>query len=676
VDLEIVCCPTPLEYAAFGGARRSGSGTCVPMLGPRRPWHEFAAARLGAQVVDAPSQEEAAPLPDPPVDAPDVVVAADAAGLREAARLLAGTTGRSLLLTAEAGLPPVERLEGAASLSVVLMANEFPALEGPLLELWRTRPELSIGLLLGRDLQAVTWSVAKALLPEREAAGSSLVISADEKDTDTVLGLEVELVNGRRTSALDVERWRLRDDLESVAISAHGKEDYVHVGQVTLCGLRPGGLEGLRTTRAPQCFFGAGCCKPGQPVPLHDWPAATVFVNSCSSARAAGGLYEPDFAMPLSAVDGCARTYVGTVRAKDICAMEHWLFTGLWRAGCPAGRLVAILNRVGREAIAEEPSFLLVGDPLRRRPRADAEVAELALPAGPRPWLTARGPGRVYYAVHPESEGHRVYAVGDGPRGTTNDPFPDEESGELAAALRDLGDLVLLLPELERLDGPRRELVGRLRQAARLRQRARWDAAAHEEACAAAERTREQVQRVRGSVLDHLRRDARGDHSRVEEVLEESMVAIDHREARCRCGARRDVRRTRHRAFPHLERRRGLCWRCAVDEDSGIAGVELGLEFPEQPGRPGTSVEGRLVVENRRERLLRGDVMIACPQLAGRYRVEPDVVGIEAPPGATVEVPFSLQLGEDVPPHSWVMRAYVLVGMQLAFVRTPLQVAG
>ena len=675
MDLEIVCCPSLDEYAAFGGLRRSESATCIPMLGPRRPWHESAAARLGARVVDAARLEEAAPLPDPPVDATDVVVAPDAAGLRDAARLLAATTARSLLLTAEGGLLPEERLEGATSLSVVLTPDEFPALEGPLLELWRARPELPVGLLLGRDRQAVTWSVAKALLPEREAAGSSLVISADEQESGGLLRPEVEFVDGRRTTALDVERWLLRDDLESVAVSAHGKEDYVHVGMVTLCGLRPGRPEGLLTTRAPQCHFGAGCCKPGLPVPLHEWPAATVFANSCSSARVAGGLYDLDFAMPLSAADGSVRTYVGTVRAKDICVMEHWLFTGLWRAGCPAGRLAAILNRVGQEAIGEGPSFLLVGDPLRRRARAEEAVAELTLPAGTRPWLAARGPGRVYYAVHPTSKGHRVYVVGDGVRETAGDPFPDDEGDDLAAALRDLGDLVLLLPELERLDGPRRELVGRLRQAARLRQRARWDATAHGEASAGAERAREQGMRIRTSVLDYLRRDARGDHSRIEEVLEESMVAFEQQQARCRCGARRDVRRTRHRAFPHLERRRGLCWRCAVDEDSGIAGVELGLEFPERRGRPGTSVRGRLVVENRRDRFLRGDVVIGCPQLVGRYGVEPDVAGIEARPGEAVEIPFALQLSADVPPHSWVIRAFALVGLQLAFVRTPLQVA-
>lgn len=670
--MEIVYCSSEDEYRAFGGVRRRDDQWCIPVLGPPRAWHAAAAPPLGVTLVESPGLEQPA-SPRKRALGSHLVVAPVEGGVREAAELFASTTGRPLAL-----LPGATRLTDAdlsnlESLTLVLTADQFPGWEELLWRIWRSRPEVAIGLLTGRDLQAVTWSVAKALAPEPVFGERLLVISADEQDGKVLPGAEVEYVDGRRTSPLSVEGWRLAHDLDCVAVSAHGKEDYVHVGLFTLCGLRPGDLQSLSTNRAPQCYFGHGCCKPGLPEPLHGWTASTVFVNSCSSAKLTGGLYETDFTMPLSAVDGAIKTYVGTLRAKDICAMEHWLFAGLWRAGRPAGEIVAILNRVAEEAVAESPCFVLVGDPLRRRPAVHQSIVEFHPFGGTRPWLTTTDGGKTYYGVHARPGGHAVYAVG-APARVTEDPFPSEARNRLAAEMRDLSDLTLLLPDLERFDGQRREVIGRLRHAARLRQRARYEASRYQEARAGADAAIQLGLQVRKSVLEYLRRDLRGDRCRTEEVLEESMVTFDRTLGRCPCGQLRELRRTRHRAFGQLERSRSVCWRCSVAGDSGLDDLEVSLAFDQQAAIPGADAAGRLLVRNLGGLPRRGNFVVGCPQIAGHFEVVPDVGEFEVEGGARTEVPFSLRLDRAVMPHSWVIRALVLVGMQLALVRAPLQV--
>ncbi len=155
------------------------------------------------------------------------------------------------------------------------------------------------------------------------------------------------------------------------AVTAHGMSDHVYLDSDYICGRIPdpsrvpGGLNFL-----PSCMSEPYNClfRPhGSKLPAYEIDAQHWFVNSCGSAQFEQGEFGADFSIWYSALEGHARSYVGTLRWKEGHGVEALLYRHLLNAGFPLGLAVAILNKVLQGLHLEQgPVYCLLGDPLDR----------------------------------------------------------------------------------------------------------------------------------------------------------------------------------------------------------------------------------------------------------------------------------------------------------------------
>jgi hypothetical protein len=171
------------------------------------------------------------------------------------------------------------------------------------------------------------------------------------------------------------------------AATAHGMSDHVYLDSDYICGKArdptqvPGGLAFLPscTEKPYDCMF-----RPhGHALPAYEIEAQHIFMNSCGSAQFEQGDFGPDFSIWYAAIEGHARSYVGTLRWKTGHGLEALLYRHLLNEGFPLGLAVAILNRVLPGCRIESgPVYCLLGDPLDRvkSEEPSRRVQELSLP--------------------------------------------------------------------------------------------------------------------------------------------------------------------------------------------------------------------------------------------------------------------------------------------------------
>lgn len=178
----------------------------------------------------------------------------------------------------------------------------------------------------------------------------------------------LEILPYRSLKASDIRRI---GPMRIFAVTAHGMSDHVYLDTDFICGrvrdhVRvPGGLNILPscTEKPYDCMF-----RPnGQALFAYEIEAQHIFMNSCGSSQFDQGDFGPDYSIWYAAVEGHARSYVGTLRWKDGHGLEALLYRHLLSAGFPLGLAVAILNRVMPGCrIDGGPVYCLLGDPLDR----------------------------------------------------------------------------------------------------------------------------------------------------------------------------------------------------------------------------------------------------------------------------------------------------------------------
>lgn len=105
----------------------------------------------------------------------------------------------------------------------------------------------------------------------------------------------------------------------------------------------------------------------GQALPAYEIEAQHIFMNSCGSAQFEQGDFGSDFSIWYAALEGCARSYVGTLRWKAGHGVEALLYRHLLNAGLPLGLAVAILNKaLPGYRLEGGLVYCLLGDPLDR----------------------------------------------------------------------------------------------------------------------------------------------------------------------------------------------------------------------------------------------------------------------------------------------------------------------
>jgi hypothetical protein len=196
----------------------------------------------------------------------------------------------------------------------------------------------------------------------------------------------------RGIAAADI---RAAGPMRIFAITAHGMSDHVYLDSDYICGrvrepaLVPGGLGFLPscTEKPYDCMF-----RPhGHALPAYEIEAQHIFMNSCGSSQFEQGDFGPDFSIWYAALEGPARSYVGTLRWKAGHGVEALLYRHLLNAGFPLGLAVAILNRVlPGYRIEGGPVYCLLGDPLDRvsSGQSPGQAQEIKAPAAS---ITFRG---------------------------------------------------------------------------------------------------------------------------------------------------------------------------------------------------------------------------------------------------------------------------------------------
>ncbi len=564
-----------------------------------------------------------------------------------------------------------------------------------------------VGFLHGRDFAAMTQLDARQRRPLPPDAAPDVVVDSTVHDAPVVAGPDLATAPYRQVGRETIER---HERIRLLTITSHGMSDQVHLNSDYLCGRSPYlDVADLTGAKLPSCTMteGAHCYfKPsGHALPVHRIPAEHVFVNSCGSLSFDEPDFHPLFALWYSAMDGRARSFVGTIRWKDGHGLEGLLYRHLLRTGLGLGEAVHVLNRAlpGNQLEGGDVYFLL-GDPTDRlagpvsslsaRPVPGLAVAELVrgrnvvrLAGGlARSVVTAPdlvdavretglhvrhdGDGDLHTSTIPTDDGSAAHVLlftgSDEDRDATVDvgDFRAEHATMLAVsdALAETLNPVLgmhgLYPDPVR-QGGRKNLEGRLLQLSRL-YKARYTEPA---AAARLVRSGRTLLRELDSADDQIARwlqdRIRTSSYRFSEHYQDNFLLAGAAPGPpCyQCGRTVVRRELRHILRPSVRRTELICTRCGSIADTPDPGVELLVDLPETVRR-GEKASVHVRLDNRSETPRTGYCLAAVRKSAGAGIEQFDTVHpVTVAPGGRAEATFDLVLATTTPVHQYDLQA-------------------
>lgn len=231
-----------------------------------------------------------------------------------------------------------------------------------------------MGILTGRNLAGVTWLVGKNLYNwDSYDQGLVLLPEVESGMPDYLGGKQIKFHSGADCLNADVFKKDTPDQIYKLFIAqGHGRVDGGIIDQGIICGQAPyigrkiKENNGRFTGAGPQCAYGHGCYMDGPVAKACDIPAVHNILSVCSSGQLNDTIYEPDFVLGFSTVDGLSSTFVGNIRTFFAYRWEVPLFTQAARAGLTNGQVIRLLNSLQVRLNKDNPSFILVGDPLAR----------------------------------------------------------------------------------------------------------------------------------------------------------------------------------------------------------------------------------------------------------------------------------------------------------------------
>jgi hypothetical protein len=578
---------------------------------------------------------------------------------------------------------------------------------------WEVLPGLTacpLGFLTGRDVAMMTWLDAKQRRARRsdiEAAAlwADLVIDSTHASAPDAQGGPV--VPYRATSRDTVTA---RSDIGLLAITSHGMSDLVHLNDDYLCGRSRYLTTTAPTGPIPSCQMAeGGCCyfKPdGRPLAGHQLPAAHLFVNSCGSLRFKDGEFDPHFAVWYAAIEGRARSFVGSVRWKDGHGLEGLLYRRLLRQGVALGTAVTLVNRaLPGSQIEGEGVYVLLGDPAERLTTTGVRWATpVTLTAGSSrlqlrdgwahalvespPLLQAFTEGGLLVASRDRSGPHHVAVPTDDRSALHLFLFESHDrDSELSIDIADLS------PELARVrglaetieatldpklgmpglypdqvrQGRRKNLEARLLQIARLAKRRFTEPAAVNKLHSACRRLFQEADQLDAEIAGWLHERIRTTSYRFSEHYQESFFLAENgvRSTCPLCHGQLSERRLRHVLRPAVRRTELLCRRCGGITDTPDPGF-LVLARMEKRQLPGGSAEVTVELVNHTDRRWAGHCTAAVRR-SGTYRItQPDPVRrVTAEPHQVTSVPFSFTWDPAMPVHQYDVQAAFVSETQL-----------
>jgi hypothetical protein len=561
-----------------------------------------------------------------------------------------------------------------------------------------------VGYLTGRDEPMMTWLDAKQRLArlsgeQGDAKAVDLLIdctiAAPPADLAEGLAAVPYRATGRETLA-GHERIAL------LAVTSHGMSDLVHLNDDYICGASrylgmqtpAGPLPSCRMAEGPLCFF-----KPaGRPIAGHEIPADHILVNSCGSLRFDHGDFDPMFAIWYAALEGRARSYVGSVRWKDGHGLEGLLYRHLLRRGTPLGTAVALLNRalLGNQ-IEGDGVYVLLGDPDERLTPAPAPVPpprwEKGSPVRLRDgWahvsvesprllrafaggdlLVSPGNTGLHSSMVRTDDGARLHAFLFGYQGLIGDVDVDiDDFGAELARVRGVADALAetldpvlgmhgLYPDQVR-QGRRKNLEARLLQIARLARQRFTEPATADKLRRAYRRLLREADQVDAEIATWMQERIRTTSYRFSEHYQEAFVLAEVGvSGTCHlCGRQLRERRLRHALRPAVRRTELLCHVCGGIADTPEPRVLVRVRL-DQRQRAGTGAPVTVELVNRTGEIRQG-YCLAAVRRSAQYRIgQPDPVRpVTVGPDEVASVAFHFDWDPAMPDHQY--------DLQVAFV--------
>lgn len=170
--------------------------------------------------------------------------------------------------------------------------------------------------LVGRDMSSLSWIIAKQFLEsnlELPRAVFSLRNLGEYRKKD----LNWQLYDGDDYQTKDIKSIIEQTNWSELLFHGHGKEDYLHLGDFTLCGANcsaegEGGF-------VPSCGNGMGCFKEDNKViNLNTVRAEKILLISCSNFPFYDcKLYNSKYNIILNAIDGFAKNIVASITVQS-----------------------------------------------------------------------------------------------------------------------------------------------------------------------------------------------------------------------------------------------------------------------------------------------------------------------------------------------------------------------
>lgn len=191
----------------------------------------------------------------------------------------------------------------------------------PLLD--RQRGSRAVYLLTGRDIASLSWMLAKQYVQTAAAADALL---SDVSRNNAIGAAEVlgssDFASQDVAEYLHGKRWR------RILFHGHGKDDYLNLGDWTLCGLHETAPVAGPVTLQPRCGYGYPCFKPAEKlIKISGLTAAEIVLSSCNSgALPDSAFYDSRYQLLLSSIDGTPQSVVAAARVHDSGAPENSVF--------------------------------------------------------------------------------------------------------------------------------------------------------------------------------------------------------------------------------------------------------------------------------------------------------------------------------------------------------------
>ncbi|MFE2109846.1 hypothetical protein ACFXAF_28830 [Kitasatospora sp. NPDC059463] len=500
------------------------------------------------------------------------------------------------------------------------------------------RGTAALGVLLGRDLDELSWLVAKGLgcALREPPARSQLCIApwggrepAEPSGTRWVVG---EDVRAGVVAPLLAERHRL------VSFATAGREHALVLRDTVVCGAGTGPAGPVPPAGAPGCAFSGQCFRAGvsaaDVIPARGIRADAVLANSCMAWRPGHGLVAADYQLTNAFLGGIAAAFIGAVHQMVPDVRLNRLAHRAAAAGATVGQLGVLLNR--QAAGREVPHHLLLGLPwVAPFPEAGPVGLDRLLPL----------------LAEPEQDGGDG---GDGVRARLR------QAGRAVRGLRDL-PLTGFLPAagVDELDARLGAVVAGFRRGTASGAEGAADGAPVEELLAL-------VADAEFDVALDLFDFAQVSESPPNEVWEDILetTAVPGGGPCPYCGGPTAVVTGRHPAHPRIEREVLACHRCGpvLDLPAGSPIRMITIDCPAVWPRPGT-VDVELVITTAPGAEIRTAVALVQAARAGAHGLTgPEPQRLRLRPGG----PTRLRAGIEVAEHAFAHHEHMLRGFVVA----------